>query len=607
MRLRARPQLHYAPVPGGVYFSGARAQFAIRGPEILFTIADVCVPLLEDGATEDDLVAALGSERARPAVRQLTAGLRGHGMLLDLDALTEPEPPAEVRSRHPEALAHLETVSDDPYARFAALRTKSVLVSGPARVILPAVRGLHRAGVGRLLLATAETDAVAATAERLGAEVLPADGAGREADAVLVCREPGHDGPLAGGGGAGDAVVVPVVLGARVLVVGPAGRGPAGPGRTAGDRTEALAARAHTWAEAGEQTAAVRPAADALAGAIAGHLVFEALTRSGTAGEAHVVHGPDLSATRVVLPAPTPPGPDAAEPGDLAAAAPAPAPDPDALVDTVTAIGEHWTGTFALEAAEALPQLPLALRVMADRAHVADVTAAWGADQRGATAAVALAALRGRCGQPGPSATPAAGPTEERWLLDGALRLLTAGTAAGAEGGADAETGTVSVELTARHVAGLESRRLLQALPDAGVPVDSLLLRRHDLPGVGWPLVEVRDRAGGGRLAAAWGRDQEQALHAALATVLAAAQVRGVGDPGPAAPAPLVDTVHTGALLAADEDAVAALRAQLVERAAAHGVRYTGTPGDPDPVLGTLPLWYGTVEAQAAATGGARP
>lgn len=585
MRLRARPQLHYAPVPGGVYLSGARAQFAMRGPEALFTVVDVCVPLLEEGATEDDLVTALGSERARPVVRQLTAGLRGHGMLLDLDTLTEPEPAPEVRSRYPEALAHLESVSDDPYARFAALRTASVLLAGPPQLVLPALRGLHRAGVGRLLVATDAAEQVAATAERLGAETVPADGTGREADAVLLCHD--AERPHQEGAFAGHELVVPVVLGERVLVVGPAGDG-----RSVPARAQALADRAHTWAQAEEHTTAVRPAADALAGALAGHLVFEALTGSGTAGEAHVVHGPDLSSSRVALPQAAPPAPGPASPSDLAAVTPEPALDADALVEAVTAVTTRWTGDLALEEAGTLPQLPLALRALTDRTPGAGATAAWGADQRAATAAVALDALRGRCAAQTPSAAPAAGPTEERWLLDGALRLLVAET------GADAGAGAVSVDLAIEEETGPESRRIVQALPDAGVPPETLLVRLRELGGVDWPLAEVCDRASGTRLAAAWGADREEALHAALATVLAAAQVRSAGPPVPA-----TATVHTGALLTADADAVAAIRAQLAARAAAHGTRYVGTPCGQDPVLGALPLWSGTVEVLPASPG----
>ena len=51
MKLKSRPFVHYAPVPGGVYLSGPGAQFAITGPPILFQVVDRCVPMLELGAT----------------------------------------------------------------------------------------------------------------------------------------------------------------------------------------------------------------------------------------------------------------------------------------------------------------------------------------------------------------------------------------------------------------------------------------------------------------------------------------------------------------------------------------------------------------------------
>ncbi|KIF05082.1 hypothetical protein PL81_15135, partial [Streptomyces sp. RSD-27] len=153
MRMRLRPALHYAPVRDGVYFGAEGTSFVVRGPAALFKVADVCVPLLEDGATEDSLVAALGSEAARPVVATLLNTFSRQGLLLDLDALSVPEPDAATRERHRDVLADLETLHDDPYAAFARLRAATVLLSGPAAFVLPAARGLARSGVGRLVLA----------------------------------------------------------------------------------------------------------------------------------------------------------------------------------------------------------------------------------------------------------------------------------------------------------------------------------------------------------------------------------------------------------------------------------------------------------------------
>lgn len=210
--LKARPDLHYAPIPGGVYFSGARAQFVLRGSEVLHAVAQGCVPLLEDGTDEDALVAEIGTERARPAVRLLVDKLRENGLLLDPAAHTAPEPPAAVRERHTEALARLEGLLDDPYGAFARLRAATVLVTGPATATGPAVRGLRRAGIGTVLTGT--------------------DGPAGAPDAVLDIRE--DDGT----GSVEAPLVVPVLLGGTgVTLVGPAvtGPGPAvtGPGHPA--------------------------------------------------------------------------------------------------------------------------------------------------------------------------------------------------------------------------------------------------------------------------------------------------------------------------------------------------------------------------------------
>ncbi|MFD0775504.1 hypothetical protein ACFQZ2_16345, partial [Streptomonospora algeriensis] len=142
--------MHYAPIPGGVYLGAHTHEFALRGSEALFKIADVCIPLLEDGAAEDDLVAALGSERARPGVRYLVEQLRRRGLILEPETLTVAEPSAEVRKDYAESLSRLEMLSDDPYSAFAALRNARIRLAGPAEAVRPAARGLTRAGAGRV-------------------------------------------------------------------------------------------------------------------------------------------------------------------------------------------------------------------------------------------------------------------------------------------------------------------------------------------------------------------------------------------------------------------------------------------------------------------------
>ncbi|MFH9265365.1 hypothetical protein ACH4KN_14065 [Streptomyces sp. NPDC017546] len=587
MTLRARPHLHYAPVSEGLYINGPRTQFVISGPQLLYRVADTCVPLLEAGTTEDELVTALGSERARPVVRRIVEELRARGLLLDLDALTVPEPSAEIRARYPEALAHLETECADPYAVFQRLRTTEVLLCGPADAVLPAARGLHRAGVTGLTLATPDPDAAAATASRLGMRLLPLGGTATlpdpaelpvPPDAALYC--PGADDgetprALAALLPAG-APVVPVRWDGLVAAVGPVS-----PGGASLPGSAALVRRAAHWAVAEATAPAPHPTAAALAGALAGQLLFDTLAGIAPPGEAHVLHGEELTADRVSvsLTAPGPTAGEAAERSFLTAAPAAGAepvvpPTPDEAVEAVTALTGRWTGPVALLAGEELPQMPLALREMAARDGGTDSVVAWAEEQRTATVAVALAALRAACPSPGAAA---AGLTEEHWLLDGALRLMA----------------DEAVPYATRTVGAVEAHSvpLLRMLEEEGMPDPAVTLLRH--PGLDWTLAEVRV-SGGPRpwTGVSWGRDDTEAVHRALATALARHQTHGVPGAGP-----LADGVHTDALLFADAAEQAALRKRVADSAAAAGLRYEGTPRRPDPVTGALPLWSGTVRA----------
>ncbi|MFY0509325.1 hypothetical protein ACOMD4_02840 [Streptomyces anulatus] len=583
MTLRARPHLHYAPVSEGVYFNGPRTQFVISGPQLLYRVADTCVPLLETGTTEDELVTALGSERARPVVRRIVDELRARGLLLDQDALTVPEPSAEIRARYPEALAHLETECADPYAVFLRLRTTEVLLCGPADAVLPAARGLHRAGITGLTLATPDPDEAAATASRLGLRLLPlGDSAPLPGpgdlpvppDAALYC--PGADDGVtpqaltallpAG------APVVPVRWDGLVAAVGPVSSGGASlPG------SAALVRRAARWAVA-EATAPVpHPTAAALAGALAGQLLFDTLAGIAPPGEAHVLHGEELTADRVSLTAPgTASGEAAARrfltAAPVAGAEPVPPPTPDEAVEAVTALTGRWTGPLALLGGEELPQMPLALREMAARDGGTDSVVAWAEEQRTATVAVALAGLRAACPSPG---VAAAGLTEEHWLLDGALRLMA----------------DEAVPYATRAVGAVEARSvpLLRMLEEEGMPDPAVTLLRH--PGLDWTLAEVRTSGGPQPWAGlSWGRDDTEAVHRALATALARHQAHRVPGAGP-----LAEGVNTDALLFADASEQAALRKRVADSAAAAGLRYEGTPRRPDPVTGALPLWSGGV------------
>ncbi|MFF5918764.1 hypothetical protein ACFY8C_10480 [Streptomyces flavochromogenes] len=583
--LRTRPDLHYAPVPGGVYFSGARARFVLRGSEVLHAVAQGCVPLLEDGTDEDALVAEIGTERARPAVRLLVDKLRENGLLLDPAAHTAPEPPADVRRRHAESLARLEGLLDDPYAAFARLRAATVLVTGPATATGPAVRGLRRAGVGTVLTGTEEAAAAP--------------------DAVLDIRE--DDGSPAPSAEA--PLVVPVLLGGTgVTLVGPALTAPGHPAVRA-----AFHDRARAWAAAESTAPAPRPMADALAGALGAQLLIDTLTGTADTGEAHVVHGTDLVSDRVTVEgahqaaATGRPGSLPEGPFTLGTAPADPRPEPDEARETATPLAARWTGPLALTEGADLPQMPLALRAAELRADGRPTTTvlAWAAHQETATVAATLQALRALIpGAPTPAAgpyaripgapTPAAGLTREHWLLDGALRLLAEETAP-----LPAKTATPHVPpaaLPAGAPAAAAGGVACEALDAEGLRILAGLrallphepaLRLHGVPGLDWRLAEVT--ADGATLGRAWGADAAEAARNALCTALAHTQT--ADGPG------TVDPLSTDALLLADRAVLDGLRAQLAARS---GTTYRGEALRRDPVLGELPLWYGPVEAHDA-------
>ncbi|WP_143671338.1 hypothetical protein [Streptomyces sp. wa1071] len=354
--------------------------------------------------------------------------------------------------------------------------------------------------------------------------------------------------------------------------------GPVSPGGASLPGSAALVRRAARWA-VDEATAPVpHPTAAALAGALAGQLLFDTLAGIAPPGEAHVLHGEELTADRVSLTASGPADGEAAERRFLTAAPeagaePVPPPTPDEAVEAVTALTGRWTGPFALLGGEELPQMPLALREMAARDGGSDSLVAWAEDQRTATVAVALAALRAACPTPG----AAAGLTEEHWLLDGALRLMA----------------DEAVPYATRAVGAVEARSvpLLRMLEEEGMPDPAVTLLRH--PGLDWTLAEVRTSGGPqpwtGR---SWGRDDTEAVHRALATALARHQTHGVPGAGT-----LAEGVHTDALLFADASEQSALRKRVADSAEAAGLRYEGTPRRPDPVTGALPLWSGGVRA----------
>ncbi|MFJ3512911.1 hypothetical protein [Streptomyces luteogriseus] len=615
--LRARPGLHYAPVPGGVYFSGTRGQFVLRGSELLYAVADGCVPLLRAGTTEDALVAEFGTERARPAVRHLLGKLRENGLLLDPAALTEPEPPAELAARHADTLARLTARLDDPYAAFARLRRARVRLHGPATATAPALRGLRRAGV---------SDVAATAVPQTPAPLVPVCDPAMYADPALLSGRSGSAGgsralipagdpavrppstpagdpavngtgtrtpvgdPAVDGHGAttpvGDPAVtapvttegvprvvvefldgdrtwaeeagtlhVPVLLGPGPVLVGPVGVAPG--------VWQVFRDRARAWADAEGVEAATGPISHSLAGALAAQLLTDTLTGVAEPGEAHVVHGPDLTADRVTVTG-APVSEAVAVRLDATPAEPLPAPE-DAL-EAAGVLSARWTGLFASAQGEDLPQMPLALRAAEHRADRTGTVTAGAAHQETATIAVALAALRDRVTD-GPG-TPAAGLTREHWLLDGALRQL-----------AREERDFLDSDAPL-HAEGRRIAVELAALIGGAEPVLAVARYAH----VGWPLAEVT--VDGRPLGAGWGPTAVEATYAALCTALAVAQTGGTAG-----------RLSTDALLATDDATRAVLREQLTARAV-----HEGRPRRTDPVLGELPFWHGPVTAHAVPT-----
>ena len=149
---RSRPGCT-SPAPGRRSSCGARP--------LLFRVVDACVPLLEDGADIDELVEAIGAAGPGRSSPTWSGPSTPEGCVLRLDQLMVPEPERAERQRFPEALAYLETFRDDPYADFRRIRTARVLLAGPPDALGPAARGLVRAGVGEVLVATAEPDRMA--------------------------------------------------------------------------------------------------------------------------------------------------------------------------------------------------------------------------------------------------------------------------------------------------------------------------------------------------------------------------------------------------------------------------------------------------------------
>lgn len=519
MRLKARPDLHHAPLPDGVYVSSGTGEFALSGWSGFADLMSRCLPLLGSGADEDDLVAAIGTEKARPAVRHLLAELQTHDMVLRLDTLEPGEPDARDRDRHAELLAYLECRSAQPYAAFEEIRSTRVLLLGPDRALARTGSALQELGVG-----DAVTDG-GATED------------GHDVAVVVMTRESVAEVPPH------TTRLLPVVVGPHGALVGPVVRDLPGWSR---------------WRLLVERTLA-RPgrpvdeeACTAVACSAAVHLLLQELA-SVAGPAAYVVAGETLGVHAVDLPAGSP----APRRGPVSLATATDDGHDADLPAWLTRLTHPWLGVATPDGEDHLPQMPVALRRLRDLGG--GVVVGDGPDQQAAATAVTLALARRACGG-------AAGPSELRWLLDGALAHLAPRVGSGVP---------VTLEDPRAH-------RLAGALAGDG----EVVLTAHTLPGIGWVL--VRCLLPGGRSTRAWGADSQQAATEALSRALA---VRALGDDA----GELLTGAGTAALVTADATAVSALATELDRWLAARSLGLVGSLHPADPHLGPGPVRAGKV------------
>ncbi|MFE4972629.1 hypothetical protein ACFRAR_10955 [Kitasatospora sp. NPDC056651] len=548
MRVKLRPDTHYAPVPQGLYVARGGREFVLAGPPALHELIDGLLGPLTEGADLDELAAATGDPAARPVLAHVLGRLLHQGVLLDLDALTVPAPDPRTAAEYADVLAHLETRSTDPYRDFAALRAATVTVLGSGPAARTAVRTLRGAGV---------TD-------------LPAGGAERPA---LTLRR-------------ADGGTVTVHTDERYALLGDGGE-PA-----------ALTERIAAWLDARPHEAAPTPLSATLAGSLAAHTTLDRLLGGPGGPGPLLIHGPHLTTSRLPAlperPAPEwataewdalarPPrgtAPDADAPDADASNSGAPdteTPDAAAVLGTLTPLTAPWTGLVVPGDDGPLPQLPVSLATV--RPLGGDPLAAWGRTRAAAVLDAVLQALRALAATGHPpgahpaDAVPAAGSSPTRFLLDGALRLLRPALAAPAP-------------VAWEDLDNARQRSMWSVLDEWFHRDTTLTVRRLD--GTGWQLAEAADATGELR-AAAWGEDRSTALEAALTAAAAQAQA----DPGTRA-----RLVAAGAATPVEQLTAARADAALA-RLAEHLAERVGTlraaVRHHDPVLGPLPATAGRV------------
>ncbi|MFC9328307.1 hypothetical protein [Kitasatospora sp. NPDC057015] len=561
MRVKLRPGTHFAPVRQGVHVARGGESFVLAGPPTLYTVLDSRLAELCDGTDVDALVAAFGSESARPVLDRILRALVDRDVLLDLDTLTTPAPDAATAARYAETLAYLEAHSTDPYGDFARLRSARVRVLGGGPAAETAARSLRRHGVA---------DGSAATD---GPE--PAE----PGWAVLIAdheHPPGPPAPLPPG-----TRVVAVHAGEHVALVAELDDA------TGTAAFEAAAHRAAAWVAGDREAAAPRPLSAVLAGALAARAVLAGLTGiDRSPRSATVIHGRQLRTARIPLPdgpaeAPAAPAPEGA-PGTSGdgeglgvAVLPTQDVDPPATEELLSAwapLTTRWVGPVRRGRDLDLDQLPFSLETVELLTGPAPARAAgWGPDRGAAGVGALLAAARLLAGADG-----AAGTTEGRWLLDGVLRRLGAELLLGRPGGRLDWDGLGSTE-------GRTRLGLLESWFGRSVE----LTLRH-CPVLDWSLVTVTEQDGT-VAATEWGDTPATAARSALGAAVARAQadpeVRGL----------LEQPVGTAVLESCPATAVRLALSRLGTEEAVRGRTVRARRLTHDPVTGPLPLHCGPV------------
>ena len=552
MRVKLRPGTHLAPVRQGIYLSRNGDSFILQGPAALYALVDSQLGRLVAGATVDELVAAVGSEAARPVLDHVLRTLLARDVLLDVDAGAPPPEPGEAH-RYADVLAYLEGQCADPYAVFARLRAATVLLVGDAATLESLPRSLAACAIG-----SAATDAPPALAI---AVVTPGSTPQWPAEVPLL----------------------PVFLAPAGALVGPVCAGPA-----EFAAVTAAAERMASWQRHDPLLAAPAPMSAVLAGSLAARAAFEQLAGVGGADRsATVVYGRRLESRQLQLPGLGESTVESSwttlDPAAILADGEPALPTAAQAHELTGALTARFTGLAGWHRDLDLPQLPLSMVTLESRLEQPPGRLLGWAESRAAAGVNAmLAFLRARSAAIAPAIAgnpqlvPAAGLTPGRFLVDGLLRI------AGARALAETTPDKIAwAELNHRPAAALWS--LLRDYFD--VPAE-LWLRA--VPGLGWSLASVV--CDGVVLATQWGPAPATAAQAALSAAVARAQLGPeLAELLPAEP------VGTWALESLAAEPVASCQRQLTGWLAAQGRPAHASRLASDPVAGEIALPCGAV------------